>query len=307
MIVVFGSLNMDIVIPVRTLPRPGETVLTASYLMAPGGKGMNQAVAAARAGAPTAMAGCVGNDIFGDRLMEVLAEEGVDVAPMRRVAEPTGTAAVAVDAQGENAIVVASGANGVADDAAVPDDLLGPGTTLVLQMEVPHAANWRLLARAKAAGARTVLSLAPAAPIPADALDALSVLVLNRVEIGDLARELGLASAAPADLARRLAAGHGTTVVVTLGAEGAMAAEADGTLWTCAALPVRPVDTTGAGDCFSGILAASLDAGLPLPGALRRAGAGAALSCLAMGAQAALPRAAEIDARLDEAPPPRRS
>jgi ribokinase len=307
MIVVFGSLNMDIVIPVRTLPRPGETVLTASYLMAPGGKGLNQAVAAARAGAAVAMAGCVGSDIFGDRLTEVMAEERIDVSLMRRVAEPTGTAAVAVDAEGENAIVVASGANGVADDAAVPDARLGPGTTVVLQMEVPHAANWRLLARARAAGARTVLSLAPAAPIPADALDALSVLVLNRVEIGDLARELGMASAAPADLARRLAAAHGTTIVVTLGADGALAAEPDGTLWTAPPLPIRPVDTTGAGDCFSGILAASLDAGHALPDALRRAGVGAALSCLALGAQAALPRAADIEARLADAPAPLRS
>jgi ribokinase len=307
MIVVFGSLNMDIVIPVRTLPRPGETVLTASYLMAPGGKGMNQAVAAARVGAPVAMAGCVGSDIFGDRLLEVLAAEGVDASLVRRVPEPTGTAAVAVDAEGENAIVVASGANGVADDAAVPDARLGPGTTVVMQMEVPHEANWRLLARARAAGARTLLSLAPAAPIPADALDALSVLVLNRVEIGDLARQLGMGDAAPARLARGLASAHGTTIVVTLGADGALAAEPDGTLWTAPPLPVRPVDTTGAGDCFSGILAASLDAGHALPEALRRAGAGAALSCLALGAQAALPRAADVEARLAEAPTPRRS
>src|SRR5216683_1781927 len=168
-ILVFGSINIDLVVPVALLPRPGETVLGGDYALLPGGKGANQALAARRAGAAVMLAGAVGNDSFAALALENLRRDGVDLALVRHVERPTGVAAIMVAAdgarRGENLIAVASGANRDASAASILDAALGPDTIVVCQMEVPAIENWALLRRAHAAGARTVLNLAPAAPL----------------------------------------------------------------------------------------------------------------------------------------------
>lgn len=307
MIVVFGSINLDLVFPVTVLPRPGETVLTANLRRVPGGKGANQALAARRA-APSqrvAFFGAVGRDGWAEEATALLAADSVDLAHLDRTDAATGCAAVMVDGAGENAIVVASGANALARAGAVPDDLLGPSTVVVLQMEVPAPENCALVGRARARGARIVLNVAPAAPVDAATLDAVDVLCVNEGEAIAVAAGLGLVSGAPDMLARTLARRHRLACVVTLGGRGSLAATPD-EFWTLAALPVRPVDSTGAGDAFVGTLAAALAAGDELPVALRRAGVAGALACTVTGAQTSLPRAAAIDAALATAPEPRR-
>ena len=305
MIVVFGSLNLDIVLSASHLPAPGETVVDADCLLVAGGKGANQAAAAARAGdVPVAMYGAVGGDDWAALALDPLAEAGVDIAGVARGRRRTGCAAVMVDAQGENAIVVASGANMEAAADRVPDAALGPDTWLVLQMEVRPAENWALVERAAARGAHAVLNVAPAAPVPARALAALDLLVVNEVEAAAVAESEGLVGADAARTARALAAAHDLTCIITLGAAGAIACGPDGA-WRVGAHAVEAVDTTGAGDCFTGVLAAALAAGMEMPAALHRAAVAAALSCTVMGAQSSFPGAAAIDAELGRLAPAR--
>ena len=299
MLLVLGSMNADLLFKVERLPRPGETVLCPSYEMAPGGKGANQAAAAAKAGAHTCFVGQVGSDAYGPVMRGLLERAGVDCSGLAVGRRPTGIAVIGIDAAGENAIIVGSGANLEAHAGQVADGDLGPGVTVLCQNEIRPEETWALLQRAKRRGARTVLNLAPAASLPADVLDALDLLVVNRLEAEAAAGEQG---GPPVALARGLARRHGLTCVVTLGAEGALAASpTDG--WRVRSLPVVPVDTTGAGDCFVGVLAAALDAGLEVPDALRQAAVAAALACERLGAQTSQPTAAMIEARLAELPP----
>lgn len=291
MITVFGSMNIDLLMAVPSLPAPGETVLCPTYELKPGGKGCNQAVAAARAGAKVAMVGMVGQDGFGDRVLRTLEREGIDTTHIGRAPQPTACAIIAVDPKGENQIAVGSGANLAARADSAPDARLGPGQTLLLQMEVTPAETWAILARARAGGCRTILNLAPAGPVPDSALPLIDILIVNEIEAAQLAGGAG----EPQALAESLRARTGGTVIVTLGAAGVLAATPGGIV-TIPALKIEPVDTTGAGDAFCGILAAALDAGIDLPFALRRASAGAALACLALGAQESLPDKAAIDA-----------
>lgn len=294
MLIVLGSINADLLFKVESLPRPGETVLCPGYERAPGGKGANQAAAAAKAGASVRFVGHVGGDDNGSFARAMLDAAGVDTSLLATSPRPTAVAVIGVDAKGENQIIVASGAN--LDTAAAQLDgiALGPGTTLLCQNEIRSEESFAALRRARAAGARTILNLAPAAPVPADVLDALDVLVVNELEAEAAAGGPG----DPLGTARRLATRHDLACVVTLGADGAIAATASGA-WRVGSLPIRPVDTTGAGDAFVGVLAAALDAGETLPVALRRAAVGAGLACEAIGAQTSQPSRAQIDARID--------
>ncbi|MEQ8964219.1 MAG: ribokinase [Azospirillaceae bacterium] len=310
MILVFGSLNMDLVLQAPAIPRPGETVLGESYETKPGGKGNNQAVAATRAGAPVVMAGAVGDDAFGRSLLDNLRAEGIDATAVVTADRPTGIAMITVDPAGENAIAVAAGANRSAAAGRVDPARLGPGTTVLMQMEVPPGENAALAAKAAEAGARVVLNVAPAAPVDRATLDALSVLVVNEGEAIAVAGHAGLPADDAATAARALAMETGTICVVTLGGEGALAVDGQAggapATWRVGALSVRPVDTTGAGDTFTGVLAAALDAGSGLAEALRRASVGAALACTGLGAQESMPDAAAIDAALDRLSPAER-
>ncbi len=302
MIVVFGSLIADMVFAVDALPRPGETVLSRDAAVHPGGKGANQAVAAARAGASVRMAGCVGRDPFGDLLVSSLDEAGVDASLVVRGELPSGRAAVCVDRQGENQIAIAPGANGHARADQVADDRLPGAGLLMLQLEVTPEENWSLAARARAAGTRVLLNAAPAVPFPTAILDGLDILVVNEGESAVIADRHDLGNAKPEAFARHMAERHGLDCVVTLGAEGAVAAIGED-LWRIGALAIEAVDSTAAGDAFVGAYAAALDGGLPAPEALRRASVAGGLACLAIGAQPSLPTAAEIRHKLESLPP----
>jgi ribokinase len=282
-IALVGSINLDILVGVDRHPAPGETVLGDDRQELPGGKGANQAVAAARLGAEVAFVGRVGDDDAGRRLRDGLAAEGVDVTHVRVDADaPTGLALIAVDRAGENTIVVSSGANArvsAADVEAAREVLANAAVTLV-QHEVPEDA---VAAAIAGAGGTVVLNPAPARPIVAP----VDVLVPNRGELEALAGRAG----DPVELARSLDAAR--AVVVTLGSEGAVVIEGS-RVERIPAPQVDAVDTTGAGDAFCGALAQALDAGADLVEAARWAVRAAAASVTKPGAQGGLPRRADL-------------
>jgi ribokinase len=297
-VTVLGSLNMDISVTVPRLPAPGATVLGDTAQFTPGGKGANQAVAAARLGADVRMIGCVGDDDFGRQLLAALRAEGIDADAVRTVTSvPSGLAMIAVDQAGENLIVVAPGANhqvGPADVAkAAPDD----GGILVISAEIPGPAITQALAQTKG---RAILNLAPA---PANAAELVTTvgenldwLVVNESEAAAvLGRPVsGLAGAKKA--ATDLTANGPRHAVVTAGAHGAALASADapGGAHTVEGFKVNAVDTVGAGDTFVGALAVAITAGVPPPEALRAAAAAGATAVTRPGAQTAMPHPADI-------------
>jgi ribokinase len=292
-VVVVGSINVDIVLRLPRLPAPGETVLGGALARQHGGKGANQAVAAARAGARAYLVGAVGS-ADGQDSVDELAASGVDVSWVRRAGEPTGVAVVQVAGDtGENQIAVASGANAAVSahdvEAALSALELGPADVVVLSFELP-AAPLRLAADvARGSGARLVVNPAPADP---DCIDLLASAVATPNE-----RELAVLTAADrpvADAAAALSDRTGGSLVVTLGAHGALLADS-GVLEHVVAHQVVARDTTGAGDTLTGVLAASLAQGRELRAAVRRAVAAAALAVTREGARAGMPTAAEID------------
>ena len=297
MVVVFGSINLDLVTRVPRFPAPGETLAAVSFAMHPGGKGANQALAAARAGATVRLFGAVGTDVFAAPALELLRAGAVDLGGVARVSGPTGCATVLVDAEGENCIAIAAGANAQVDPEAVPDAALTPATTLVLQNEVPEPANAALIARARRLGARIILNAAPARPLSTELLGQIDVLVVNEHESAALAARhawptepVTLASAA-------VALFPGLAVVVTLGRNGALVHSAGATL-SAAPWPVEVLDTTGAGDALVGALAAALDRGAAMRDALHCGVAAGTLACTVHGAQPSLPHRTAIDVAL---------
>ncbi len=279
-VVVVGSANLDLVATVDRLPGPGETVPGTSYAEYPGGKGLNQAVAASRAGASVAFVGAVGHDAAGDGLLAVMQADRIDTDGVTRADAPSGTALIFVSASAENSIVVVAGANDTVEVVEVP------ATRVVLaQLEVPVAAIEQAFRAAKAMGATTVLNPAPVKPVPDSLLTLCDVLTPNEHEVELLGG---------VDRLRSLGA---VAVIVTRGAEGADLHSADGCTHVDP-FPVTPVDTTGAGDCFSGALCARIAAGDELPDAMRFAAAAAALSTTVAGAVPSMPTRDAIDARL---------
>jgi ribokinase len=296
MILIFGSLNIDLVARVPVIPGPGRTVLAPSYETHFGGKGANQAVAAARiAGAgKVMMAGRVGTDGFGDRAIENLAANGVDTSLIVRAAEPTGCAFITVDGSGENAITVASGANRAVRATDVPAQYLGADTLLVLQMEVPYAESLEVARKARAASGRVVWNLAPVpermtAAMIRDLLDTTDYLIANEHEALDAASALGLSPTDHEAAAVELAKAGQLTCVVTAGARGAFAFVPDGGRSHAPSPPIVPVDTTGAGDTFAGAFACLVSENAALQQALQVGCEAAALKCLKPGAQHGMP------------------
>lgn len=301
MLLVFGSLNVDMLFALEALPRPGETVLCPDYELAAGGKGANQAAAAARAGAEVRMIGHLGDDDLGRFAWRSLEAAGVDCTDVAISSRPTGTAVIGVDCLGDNQIMVASGANLDTRADQLPNGLLSSDATLLCQNEIRADQTFAALERARARGARTILNLAPAGPVPGHVLDSVDYLVVNTLEA---AMAAGTDEAGdPLELARGLVRSHGSTCIVTLGAKGAIAVERDGG-FRVGALPITAKDTTGAGDAFVGVLAASLDQGRSLLEALHRASVAAGLTCTELGAQTAQPSADAVAARLSDLPPP---
>ena len=283
-VLVIGSINADLVVTLDRLPEPGETVTGGRFARHGGGKGANQAVAAARAGARVRFAGAVGDDDLGAAAIEQLAVEGVDVGAVARLeGEATGVALIAVDRAGRNQIAVASGANARVGAALVARALeaaaLGPGDVVLLGFEVPDAAVVAGARAAGAAGARAILNPAPARDVPDGALGHGVLLTPNGLEAAALTGETE-----PAAAARALARRANAPVVVTVGADGALLADGDGVV-EIAAPEVEVVDTTGAGDAFNGVLAAGLAAGAGIEEAARRAVEAASASVRRAGAR----------------------
>jgi ribokinase len=292
MVIVFGSINLDLIFTVPHIPAAGETVLGPAIRIEPGGKGANQAVAAARDGAVVIMAGAVGRDSLAAPALTMLRAANVDLTRVIESDASTGCAGIAVDPAGNNAIVVGSGANLMVRQNQIDDALLTPAATVVLQMEVSVAETAALVRRAHAKGARVILNLAPAAPFPEATLRQVDILVVNETESAWLANRLGCRDGA-AEIYARL----GVAIVRTLGRDGLEMANAEG-VTAMPAHAITAIDTTAAGDCFVGVLAAALDRGASLTGALTRATAAAALCCTRHGSQGSVPLANETDAFL---------
>ena len=297
---VAGSINMDVVATADRHPRVGETVAGRQVLYFPGGKGANQAVAAARLGARTTLIGRLGKDSFGAELKAFLGDQGIDLGYLVETAEAhTGTAIITV-AEADNTIVVVPGANGLvgADDVSVVPLL--QGDVAVSQFEIPLPAIAAFFARARAAGATTLLNPAPAQKMPSELLALVDILVLNETELGFLAGvELSESDAAAhiIDVARKLQAREGQTICVTLGKRGGLALDGREEI-AVAGRAVKAIDTTGAGDCFVGALASQLADGVPLRTALAFANAAASISVQRMGAGPSMPTAADVAAVL---------
>lgn len=295
MIVVFGSINADLVARVAALPREGETQLARGYAVHAGGKGANQALAARRAGADVVLAGAAGDDSFAEVALSSLRAAGVDLSRVAAVDGPTGLALIHVDTQGRNTITVVPGANARARENLISDAILTPATTLVLQMEVPKGEVDALARRAKARGSRVIVNVAPPMPLPATLLEATDVLVANEHEAAVVARAAGL-SAEPDAFCAAVAERFGRAAVVTLGAQGLVAADANAG-YRVPARSVAVVDTTAAGDAFVGALAAALDRGSPFVEALAEGSAAGSHACTREGAQPSIgARSAWIDA-----------
>jgi ribokinase len=297
---VAGSLNMDLVARTARLPRAGETVPGDEFASFPGGKGANQAIAAARLGAATSLIGRVGTDELGRRLLAFLAGNDVDVSGVLPTDASTGVAVVLVGGGGENAIVVIPGANGlltVEDLQAAP---VAAGDLVVSQFETPLPVTETFLARCKALGARTILNPAPARPCPRRLLELADLLVLNETELAFLLDDPSLdvsSTESAAAAASRLRTRPDQVVITTLGSRGCVAVSRDG-VQAVPGLRVNAVDTTGAGDAFIGATAARLAAGDQLGAALSYANAAAALTVQRAGAGPAMPTAAEVSALL---------
>jgi ribokinase len=293
-VVVVGSANLDVVLQVTAIPAPGETVLARGRAQGPGGKGANQAAAAALAGARTALVTALGADAAAQVLLDGLTRAGVDLTAVRTVEAPTGTAFITVDAHGENAIVVDLGANARLTDLTPAERNAVRGARVLLcQLEVPLATVADALA---AAAGLAVLNAAPAQPLPPEVLRAVDVLVVNEHE----ARALTGAGDVDAALARLLR--DLPEVVVTLGAAGAVVAVRDHAPVRLPGVPARAVvDTTGAGDVFCGALAAARATGAPPVAAAELACAAASLSVERPGAGRSAPTLAEARARLQDA------
>ena len=297
MILVAGSANLDFVVRAKHIPAPGETVLGFDFKTFPGGKGANQAIACARAGgASTEMLLALGDDAFAEPLEQSLNAAQVRLHIKRVAGEPTGTAFICVSDDAENAITVAPGAN----LALAPDDLpsLDGCSHLLMQLETPLATVTAYAQAAQARGVKVVLNAAPAQALPTELLALIDILIVNEGELAAISNH-------PGSVEQNLARVPVPCVIVTLGGEGALARLDDpliGQLIQQAAFPVKPVDTTAAGDTFCGVLVAALSRGQTVAQAMRLACAAGALACMMPGAQSSIPTQSELATFLKDQP-----
>jgi ribokinase len=293
-IIVFGSLNMDLVVRVARAPRGGETLQGRDFMTNPGGKGANQAVACARQGARVAMVGCVGRDGFGDALRAALAADGVDVTQVRAVEASTGVAVVMVDDEGENRITLVPGANAL---LKADPEVLGradAGQTLLLQCEVPMSEVVQAAKILRARQATVVLNPAPVCKLPDEIWSLVDIIVMNEIEAAELAGLPVVDPASAATAASAIRRRGPATAIVTLGSQGVVVSDDTG----CRhfpALAVRVVDTTAAGDTFIGAMCAARAAGHSTDAAVIRGIQAATLCVTRAGAQASIPRHDELE------------
>jgi ribokinase len=295
---VAGSINMDVVATADRHPRVGETVAGAAVHYFPGGKGANQAVAAAKLGASTTLVGRLGADAFGAQLRTFLAAQGVNLDFVKDSVEAHSGTAIITIADADNTIVVVPGANALVSTEDVSAPMLAKGDIAVCQFEIPQPTIAAFFARARAAGATTILNPAPAATFGPELLDLVDILVLNETELGfltDLELRDGDEPAIFTGAARSLRTNPDQIICVTLGRRGVLAIRGDDAS-LIAGRAVKAIDTTGAGDCFVGALAAQLAGGHVIPEALSYANAAASISVQRMGAAPSMPTAAEVAA-----------
>jgi ribokinase len=296
---------MDLIAKVSRLPVPGETVLGSELYAAPGGKGANQAVAAARLGAKVQMIACIGADPYGSELRANLDNEGIDVSAIRTVEAGTGVALICVDDHGQNQIAVIPGANGYLTPEMIDGAAWTPRTWVVAQLEVPANAVHGAFKQAYARGARTILNAAPAKEIPAALWMLTHVLVVNESEASTLSGRPINGVPSAVGVAHALHDMGPRIVAVTLGADGGIIVTADET-WHVPALPADVVDATAAGDAWVGALAASLAGGSDLVTAASSAAVAAAVTVTRQGAQPSLPYLTDVVGLLPGAPAPKR-
>ncbi len=296
-IVCVGSMNMDIAAYSTTLPRPGETVFGSTLMTSPGGKGLNQAVAARRLGADVTFIGNLGRDDAGNSLAAFLDAEGIDKSGVARLEDvPSGAAIILVDARSENSIVVIPGANMAWPPGALDHLSLAAGDIVVAQFEIPDAVIVEAFDRARQAGAKTILNAAPARPMPARLLPLVDILVVNEAELATVCGKTIAATDLTAIAAAALQlSGASLAVVATLGPAGVLVA-ASGTVTRVEGSPVEAVDTAGAGDCFIGALAAALVRGDSLSTAAAYANRAAGISVTRRGTAISMPFANEVQA-----------
>jgi len=299
-LVVLGSVNADHVLQVASFPRPGETLLGHSYAVIPGGKGANQAVAAARLGADIAFIACVGDDIFGDNMITEFARDGINTqAVMVEQDTPTGIAMIQVAATGENSICISAEANAclTPERLAPHHDLIAQADTLLMQLETPIATITQAAKIAKQAGTRVVLNPAPAQPLSDELLSVVDLITPNETE-AELLTGIKVIDMVSAQVAADVLHDKGIAeVMITLGSQGVWISEA-GESKQVKGFRVEAVDTTAAGDTFNGGLLAGLQAGLVLAEAIRFAHAAAAISVTRVGAQTSIPTKTEVEAFL---------
>ena len=297
-VVVIGSLNMDLVTRAPRLPRGGETLIGHSFATVSGGKGANQAVAAARLGAQVAMVGCVGNDDYGVQLREALLAEQIDCQAVSTVEDSSGVALIVVDDNSQNAIVIVAGANGAMTPAVIDrfDAVLQAADVIICQLEIPDATVGHALKRARTLGKTVILNPAPASrPLPADWFAAIDYLIPNESEASALSG-LPVDSLQSAEsAANQLIAMGAGKVIITLGAQGSLFANGKG-FEHFPAPKVQAVDTTAAGDTFVGGFAAALASGKSEAEAIRYGQVAAALSVTRAGAQPSIPAMSDVQA-----------
>lgn len=302
-VLVVGSLNMDLVVRMPQIPRPGETLLGGVFKTFPGGKGANQAVAAARLGARVTMVGCVGNDAFGKEMQDMLAAEGIDnTHVLIHPKMATGVALIQVDDRGQNSIAVASGANFqlTREDVERTIGVISEFDVLVMPLETPMETIRAAAQMASQRGAKVLLNPAPAQTLDRSLLELVDVLIPNEYEAAIMTGISALSSDAETrDAAAKLLALGTRKLIITRGSQGAMLFEQN-TESTISAFPVNVVDTTAAGDCFVGALAVALCEDKPLLDAAEFASAAAALAVTRDGAQPSLPRREEVMQFLDQ-------
>ena len=296
-ILVVGSINMDLVVRAPRMPSPGETILGGAFVSSPGGKGANQAVAAARLGGACRMIGRVGEDAFGERLLAGLRDEGIDCTHVMPTPEaPTGVAFIVVDSGGENAIVVAGGANRMLtpDDVFSLEDVFAGSAVVLLQLELPLPTVRAAIDLARRSGCKVILDPAPVPKHMPDALFDVDIISPNATEAehltGSKAIEERLDKRVASDLIERGA----KAAVLKLGSRGSLVAVADGHFYRVPTYKVRVEDTTAAGDAFTAALGVSLARGDRLHQAAKFANAAGALACTKLGAQSAMPTADQV-------------